>query len=109
MFNYLDNTFVFIDFETTGGKPPTDRVIYIGLKKVADGQVVDKWQTLINPEKTIPPFIERYTGITNEMVRDAPLFSQIADEFSERLNGGIFVAYSTRFDYSFISLPLSYL
>ncbi len=95
-------TFVFIDLETTGGKPPGDRIIEIGLKVVVDGQVTDTWETLVNPERTIPPFIERYTGITNEMVQDAPLFADIAETFLSKLEGGIFVAHSARFDYSFV-------
>ncbi len=98
----LSQTFVFIDLETTGGRPPGDRIIEIGLKKVVDGIVTEKWETLVNPQKTIPPFIENYTGITNEMVCDAPLFSEIADELKSRLEGAIFVAHSARFDYSFV-------
>lgn len=102
MSKMLGQTFVFIDLETTGGSPPGDRIIEIGLKKVVDGQVVDEWQTLVNPQKTIPPFIENYTGISNEMVRNAPLFSAVSDVLKNKLEGAVFVAHNARFDYSFV-------
>ncbi|UZE96882.1 exonuclease domain-containing protein [Alkalimarinus alittae] len=102
MSDVLNQAFVFIDLETTGGRPPGDRITEIGLKKVVNGQVVDEWQTLVNPEVTIPPFIENYTGITNEMVQDAPLFSAVADTLKRKLEGAVFVAHNARFDYSFI-------
>ncbi len=102
MSNVLSQTYVFIDLETTGGSPPGDRIIEIGLKKVIDGQVVDEWQSLVNPQQTIPPFIENYTGISNQMVQGAPLFSAIADTFKSKLEGAVFVAHNARFDYSFV-------
>ncbi|MFD2231424.1 exonuclease domain-containing protein [Alkalimarinus sediminis] len=102
MSNMLSQTFVFIDLETTGGSAPSDRIIEIGLKKVIDGEVVDEWQSLVNPEKTIPPFIENYTGISNEMVQDAPLFSEVACTLKSKLEGAVFVAHNARFDYSFV-------
>ncbi len=102
MAELLNQVFVFIDLETTGGSPPGDRIIEIGLKKVQDGNVIDEWQTLVNPQKTIPPFIEHYTGINNEMVQQAPLFSTVADTLKEKLHGAIFVAHNARFDYSFV-------
>lgn len=102
MSHMLSQTFVFIDLETTGGSPPSDRIIEVGLKKVVGGEVVDEWQSLVNPQKTIPPFIENYTGIANEMVQDAPLFSEIAATLKSKLEGAVFVAHNARFDYSFV-------
>lgn len=98
----LDQTFVFIDLETTGGSPPGDRIIEIGLKKVINGRVIDEWQSLVNPQKTIPPFIENYTGISNKMVQDAPLFASVAETLKSKLEGAVFVAHNARFDYSFV-------
>ncbi len=95
-------TFAFLDLETTGGSTAYDRITEIGIRFWRDGQVVDEWQTLLNPRIRIPAFIERYTGITNEMVADAPLFEDIADEFEERLKGTVFVAHNARFDYGFV-------
>ena len=78
---FLDSTtFAFLDLETTGGSTAYDRITEIGIRFWRDGQVVDEWQTLLNPRIPIPPFIERYTGISNAMVADAPVFEDIADE-----------------------------
>ncbi|WP_250655108.1 exonuclease domain-containing protein [Alkalimarinus coralli] len=102
MAGLLSQPFVFIDLETTGGSAPVDRIIEIGLKTVVDGDVVDEWESLVNPEKTIPPFIEDYTGISNSMVQDAPLFADISEVFKSKLEGAVFVAHNARFDYSFV-------
>src|SRR5690554_6061113 len=73
-------TFAFLDIETTGGNPQRDRITEIGIRFWRAGEVVGEWQTLLNPEARIAGFIERLTGITNAMVADAPLFADIADE-----------------------------
>lgn len=100
---FLDSdTFAFLDLETTGGSSGHDRITEIGIRFWRDGQVIDEWQTLVNPQCRIPAYIERFTGITNEMVADAPLFEAVADELRERLKGCIFVAHNARFDYGFI-------
>ena len=101
--NFLNSTtFAFLDLETTGGSAGHDRITEIGIRFWHDGEVVDEWQTLLNPQMRIPPFIERFTGISNEMVADAPLFEDIADELEERLKGSVFVAHNARFDYGFV-------
>ena len=73
-------TFAFLDIETTGGNPQRDRITEIGIRFWRAGEVVGEWQTLLNPEARIAGFIERLTGISNAMVADAPLFADIADE-----------------------------
>lgn len=99
-------TFAFLDIETTGGNPQRDRITEIGIRFWRAGEVVGEWQTLLNPETRISGFIERLTGITNAMVADAPLFADIADELEQQLQGKVFVAQNARFDYGFItSLP----
>src|SRR5690554_3062088 len=95
-------TFAFLDIETTGGNPQRDRITEIGIRFWRAGEVVGEWQTLLNPEVRISGFIERLTGISNELVKDAPLFSDIADELESQLAGVIFVAHNARFDYGFI-------
>ncbi|MFW5824925.1 MAG: exonuclease domain-containing protein [Marinobacter sp.] len=95
-------TFAFLDLETTGGSAGHDRITEIGIRFWRDGQLVDEWQTLVNPRMRIPPFIERLTGITNTMVADAPEFSELADELQGRLKNTIFVAHNARFDYGFL-------
>ncbi|MFL1405715.1 exonuclease domain-containing protein [Marinobacter sp. M1N3S26] len=95
-------TLAFLDLETTGGSAGHDRITEVGIRFWRDGEVVGEWQTLVNPQTRIPAYIERFTGITNDMVADAPMFGAIADELRERLEGCIFVAHNARFDYGFI-------
>jgi DNA polymerase-3 subunit epsilon len=92
----------FVDLETTGTTPTGDRITEIGIVRVADGEFLDEWSTLVNPECTIPEDIQALTGINNAMVRDAPTFSQLRREVYERLEGHLFVAHNARFDYGFI-------
>lgn len=95
-------TFAFLDIETTGGNSARDRITEIGIRFWRDGEVVGEWQTLLNPQTRISPFIERFTGISNEMVADAPLFEDVADDLEAQLQGVVFVAHNARFDYGFI-------
>lgn len=96
-------TYVVVDVETTGGQGENHRVTEIGAVKVRNGQVVDKFQTLLNPQRTIPADITRLTGITPAMVADAPYFSDIADRLEEFLKDSIFVAHNVEFDYGFLA------
>ena len=94
--------YVVLDVETTGGKAGSDRVIEIGAVKVQGGEVLDTFSTLLNPQRHIPPFISRLTGISNSMVSDAPTFADIANQLSAFLQGAVFVAHNAKFDYGFI-------
>jgi len=91
----------FVDIETTGLTAPRDRITEIGIVEV-DDDGVREWSSLINPETQIPNSIQAYTGITDDMVRDAPTFEEIAKETLARLNGRLFIAHNARFDYSFL-------
>lgn len=91
----------FVDLETSGSTPTQDRITEVGIVTL-DGDRVERWSVLVNPEGSIPPFIERLTGISNEMVADAPLFEEIASELADRLAGRLFVAHNARFDYGFL-------
>ncbi|MCA9403517.1 MAG: 3'-5' exoribonuclease [Candidatus Omnitrophica bacterium] len=93
---------VIVDIETTGGRYYNHRIIEIGMIKVADGRQVDEYQALINPECLIPGPITTLTGITNDMVRDAPVFRDVHEEIYRFLEGSIFVAHNARFDYGFV-------
>ena len=95
-------TFAFLDLETSGGNSQRDRITEIGIRFWRAGEVVGEWQTLLNPEARISPFIENLTGISNEMVAVAPRFEEIADELEAQLTGKVFVAHNARFDYGFI-------
>jgi DNA polymerase-3 subunit epsilon len=98
----LDSSFVFVDLETTGANPAVDRVIEIGIVKVDAGRLDYEWSTLVDPGAPIPPLIQRFTGITNGMVRGAPSFAEVADDVLARLEGSLFVAHNARFDYGFL-------
>ena len=94
--------YVVLDVETTGGKAGTDRITEIGAVKVQAGEVLDTFNSLINPERHIPSFISRLTGISNAMVEGAPKFADIAAQLNEFLQGAVFVAHNAKFDYGFI-------
>ncbi|MET4717157.1 DNA polymerase-3 subunit epsilon [Bradyrhizobium japonicum] len=98
-----EQDYVVVDIETTGSWSNGDRITEIGAVKVRNHQVVDEWQSLLNPQRSIPAKIVQLTGITNEMVRDAPLFAEVADSFMQFMADGIFVAHNVSFDYGFLS------
>lgn len=91
----------FVDLETTGGAATEDRVTEIGIVQV-DEEGVREWSSLINPQMRIPPFIQSLTGITDDMVRDAPAFTDVAGEVVALLADRLFIAHNARFDYSFL-------
>lgn len=94
--------YVFLDLETTGSKAGQDRITEVGLIEVLDGEVIDQFETLVNPETPISRFITSLTGIDDHMVADAPVFSDIAEDLMSRLLGRVLVAHNARFDYSFL-------
>jgi DNA polymerase-3 subunit epsilon len=98
----LDAPLAIVDLETTGAHPAWNRVTEIAVVEVQGGDVVSEWSTLVNPGTSIPPAIQALTGITNEMVADAPAFEDLAAELYERLEGRVFVAHNARFDYGFL-------
>lgn len=94
--------FAIIDTETTGGKPIDDRITEIAIFVHNGKRVVESYSTLINPCRKIDPFVSGMTGITNEMVADAPKFEEVAEKIWELTEGKIFVAHNARFDYGMI-------
>jgi DNA polymerase III subunit alpha, Gram-positive type len=98
-----DTDFVVFDLETTGSKAPPCRVTEIGAYRVRNGQVLDTFQTLLNPQMSIPPFITALTGISDDMVRDAPLFEDIAADFLEFIGDSVLVAHNSGFDMRFLN------
>jgi DNA polymerase-3 subunit epsilon len=93
---------VFLDLETTGLSPKDDGITEIGAIILEEGRPVREWSTLVRPAKPIPPEIARMTGITNEMVRDAPSFGEVAGQLAALLDGALLVAHNARFDYGFL-------
>jgi DNA polymerase-3 subunit epsilon len=98
----LPQDLVFVDLETTGGNAAYHRITEVGIVRMHDGVVIEEWNSLVNPECPIPDYIAAFTGITNEMVADAPRFADIASTVLEKLRGPVFVAHNARFDYSFL-------
>jgi DNA polymerase-3 subunit epsilon len=98
-----EQDYVVVDIETTGGWRGSDRITEIGAVKIRNHQVIGEWHSLLNPQKAIPTKIVQLTGITNDMVRGAPLFAEIADSFMAFMGDGIFVAHNVNFDYGFIA------
>ncbi|GCE12027.1 exonuclease domain-containing protein [Tengunoibacter tsumagoiensis] len=98
-----DVEFIVVDTETTGLRPGPDRVIEIAAVRVQGGRIVDTFQTLVNPERRIPPFIAKFTGITQDMVDEAPTARQIFANFLEFLGDGTLVGHNLSFDLNFLS------
>lgn len=102
----FDHDLAIIDVETTGMSPLHERVIEIAIIRVSKNKIVDKFTTLINPQKHLSPFISMFTGIKPEQLTNAPLFADVKDRVLELLSGAVFVAHNVRFDYSFIKSEL---
>jgi DNA polymerase-3 subunit epsilon len=103
VYNFKKNwMFAIVDIETTGGSPETSRITEIAIFLFDGKDVVKEYTTLINPECFIPPNITRLTGITNEMVTDAPRFYEVARRIGEFTEDAIFVAHNVQFDYKFV-------
>lgn len=94
--------YAIVDIETTGGRSKSDRITEIAVFIYNGEKVTDEYTTLINPEQTIPYFITGLTGITNEMVADAPCFYEVARKIVEITDNCIFVAHNASFDYNFV-------
>ncbi len=98
-----DQEWVVVDVETTGGSPQHGhRVTEVAAISVAAGEVTGVFSTLVNPERPIPRMITSLTGITDDMVSDAPRFAQVAPELASVMRGKIFVAHNAAFDWRFI-------
>lgn len=98
----LPEKLAFVDIETTGGRALSDRIIEIGIVRVENNKVVHKYQTLLNPDTYVSPFVEQLTGITTKDLEHAPTFYEVKDEILEALDDSIFVAHNVRFDYGFL-------
>jgi DNA polymerase-3 subunit epsilon len=101
-------SFAVVDVETTGGRPDNgDRITEIAAVTVRDGAIVDVYETLVNPERSIPPFITRLTNISWEMVRDKSPFRDVCEHVLRVLDGNVFVAHNASFDWRFVSAEVA--
>lgn len=98
----MSKLYAIVDIETTGGSAGQDRITEIAIVHHDGEKVTGHYSTLINPERSIPPFITGLTGISNEMVKDAPKFYEVAKDIIEWTEGRIFVAHNAHFDYRFV-------
>ena len=99
--------FVVVDVEATGAKTPPNRLIELGAYRIRGGQIVDKFLSLVNPEIPIPRFVMALTGISNEMVRSAPVFSEVAPRWLDFVSDSVLVAHNAAFDTSFLNHEIS--
>ena len=98
-----ETEFVVFDLETTGSKSPPCRITEIGAYRVRNCEVTEEFQTLVNPEMPIPRFITQLTGISDDMVRDAPLFRDVVHDFLGFIGDSILVAHNSGFDMRFLN------
>ncbi|MEL0630887.1 exonuclease domain-containing protein [Psychromonas aquatilis] len=96
------NRLAYLDLETTGTKPTRDQITEIAIVQTLNGVITDKWQSLICPGTHIPVMIQKLTGITPEMVADAPTIDEVIPVIIEKLKGHVVVAHNARFDVSFL-------
>ena len=101
-------SYVVIDVETTGGRPWSgDRITEVAAVVVRDGEVQDIFETLVNPQRPIPPMISALTNITWGMVKDAPVFRDVCDRLLAVMEGHVFVAHNAAFDWRFVTAEVA--
>ncbi|ULT43500.1 hypothetical protein KRR40_08745 [Niabella defluvii] len=98
--------YAIVDIETTGGYADANGITEICIVVFDGNEIVERYETLINPLHRIPPYIEALTGISNAMVAEAPVFEEVAERIYELLKDKVFVAHSVNFDYSFVRSQL---
>ncbi len=97
------NSVVVLDFETTGLSPDMgDRAIEIGAVRIEQGVVIERFQELMNPGQRVSGFIEDYTGISNDMLKDAAPCEEVMERFAEFVGDGNLVAHNASFDKRFL-------
>ena len=102
-----DTDFVVVDVETTDARTPPGRIMELGAYRVSRGRIVAEFKSLVNPETSIPSFIVGLTGISDEMVRGAPRFAEIAPAWLQFADMAVLVAHNALFDVRFLNHELS--
>jgi ATP-dependent DNA helicase DinG len=99
--------FVVVDLETTGNNPKKgDKIIQFAAVVIENGKITESFSSLVNPQRSIPAFIEELTGLEDDMVKDARVFAEIAPKVNSLLEGAYFVAHNVLFDLSFLQEEL---
>jgi DNA polymerase-3 subunit epsilon len=100
-------SFAVVDVETTGIPVSRGgRIIEVALVEVRGGVLRDEFTTLVNPERPVPRWVSGLTGISGDMVADAPKFSDICDDIRDRLEGRVFVAHNAAYDWAYVSAEI---
>lgn len=94
--------YIVLDLETTGLSSDRDEIIEVSALKVHCGKIIDRYETLIHPFQEIPSFISDLTGITNDMVLNAPYFSDILSELIDFIGSLYIVGHNVNFDINFL-------
>lgn len=103
----LSLDYAVVDVETTGTRCwAGDRITEIAVVAVRDGVVAETFESLVNPERPIPPWVSRLTNISWDMVKDAPRFRDICDHVVRAMDGAIFVAHNAPFDWRFVTTEI---
>ena len=98
--------YAIVDIETTGGYAANNAITEVAIVLHDGNREVKRYETLVRPDQPIPRYIQALTGITDEMVSDAPPFAEIAPIVHEWLKDAVFVAHNVNFDYSFVKHQL---
>jgi DNA polymerase III subunit epsilon len=99
--------YVVVDVETTGGRAyGGDRITEIAAVTVSAGEIGEVYETLVNPQRSIPYYITQLTNITWDMVKDAPTFDMVAPRVLDQLEGRVFVAHNAGFDWRFVTAEM---
>lgn len=98
----LPTDYVVIDLETTGLSPDYSEIIELAAIKVKDNEIIDKYQQLVKPDEEIDEFITSITGITNEMVKDAPKINDVLNNYLEFIGDNVILGHNVSFDVNFV-------
>jgi DNA polymerase III epsilon subunit family exonuclease len=99
--------FVVIDVEAIAGKSRPTRIIEIGACRIVGGRIVDEFESLANPELSLPPFISALTGINEEMLASAPQFSEIAEQWLSFAGDAVLAAHNSIFDVTLLNQEIA--
>jgi len=102
-----DIEFVVVDVEASAGRAIPTRIIEIGACRVARGEIIDHFETLVNPDQPLPPFISTLTGIKEEALSTAPRFSEIAEAWLNFAGDAVFAAHNSNFDITLLNQEIA--
>ncbi len=98
----IDTTYCVLDLETTGFSAVTEKITEVGIMKIKQGEVIDKFSCFVNPEKHIPQRVTEVTNITDDMVKDAETIEKVFPKILEFIKGSVLVAHNAPFDMGFL-------